>query len=120
MIKAAPPLAGIALLAGIAGIAGLAGPARADGDYTSPTDDRVRATLGVMHVSTGTTLRVDSSTGVPGSTLSGERDFGLDRSDFEPKFQIMFRGGERNRLWLDYFMLDRSGSIPISSLFLQA
>lgn len=107
MIKAVLPLAGLVLLAG------LAGAARADDDYASPTDDRVRATLGVMRVSTSTTLRVDSSTGVPGSTISGEHEFGLDSADFEPKFQIMFRGGERNRLWLDYFMLDRSGSVAV-------
>jgi hypothetical protein len=88
----------------------LAGVASADGDYSSPTDDRVRVTLGAIHVSTATTLRVDSSTGVAGTTLNGENQFGLDPSDFEPRFQIMFRGGERNRLWLDYFTLDRTGS----------
>jgi hypothetical protein len=91
----------------------LASLAHADGDYASPTDDRVRATLGGMYVSTHTTLRVDSTTGVPGTTLDGEHDFGLDRSNLEPKFQIMFRGGERNRLWLDYFTLDRSGSVTL-------
>jgi len=92
------------------GLALLASVASADGDYSSPTDDRVRVTLGAMHVSSQTTLRVDSSTGVAGTTLSGEDAFGLDPSDYEPKFQVMVRSGERNRLWLDYFTLDRSGS----------
>ena len=46
----------------------LAGAAHADGDYVSPTDDRVRVTLGAMHVSTETMVRVDSSTGVMGTT----------------------------------------------------
>jgi hypothetical protein len=92
----------------------LAGAAHADGDYASPTDDRVRVTLGAMHVSTETTVRVDSSTGVMGTTVGGEDEFGLDPSDFEPKFQIMFRAGERNRLWLDYFTLDRSGSAMVA------
>ncbi|HEX4152687.1 MAG TPA: hypothetical protein VHY75_10830 [Steroidobacteraceae bacterium] len=101
MIKSVIPALGLALLASLA---------HADGDYTSPTDDRVRATLGAMHVSTATTMRVDSSTGVPGTTIGGESQFGLDPSDFEPKFQVMVRGGERNRLWLDYFTLDRTGS----------
>ena len=104
MIKSVMPALALALLAGAA---------HADGDYASPTDDRVRVTLGAMHVSTATTLRVDSSTGVPGTTVAGEDQFGLDPSDFEPKFQIMFREGERNRLWLDYFTLDRTGSTVV-------
>lgn len=96
------------------GLALLAGAANADGDYASPTDDRVRVTLGAMHVSSSTNLRVDSSTGIQGTPLSGENDFGLDPSDYEPKFQVMLRGGERNRLWLDYFTLDRSGSLLVA------
>lgn len=105
MIKSVLPALGLALLAGIA---------HADGDYASPTDDRVRVTLGAMHVSTDTTLRVDSSTGVQGTTVGGENQFGLDPSDYEPKFQVMVREGERNRLWLDYFTLDRTGSAVIA------
>ncbi|MGD0489931.1 MAG: hypothetical protein ABSC32_00170 [Steroidobacteraceae bacterium] len=105
MIKSVMPALGLALLASLA---------HADGDYASPTDDRVRVTLGAMHVASSTTLRVDSSTGVVGTPVSGEDQFGLDPSDFEPKFQIMVRAGERNRLWLDYFTLDRSGSPTVA------
>ncbi len=104
MIKAVLPALGLALCASLA---------HADGDYTSPTDDRVRVTMGAMHVSSATTLRADSSTGVQGTMVNGENQFGLDPSDFEPKFQVMFRAGERNRLWLDYFSLDRSGSTTV-------
>ncbi len=42
MIKSAMPALGLALLASVA---------HADGDYASPADDRVRVTLGAMHVS---------------------------------------------------------------------
>ena len=105
MIKSVMPALGLALLASLA---------HADGDYASPTDDRVRVTLGAMHVSSATTLRVDSSTGVQGTPVTGEDQFGLDPSDFEPKFQVMVRGGERNRVWLDYFTLDRTGSAAIA------
>jgi hypothetical protein len=105
MIKSVMPALGLALLASLA---------HADGDYASPTDDRVRVTLGAMHVSSATTLRVDSSTGVQGTPVNGEDQFGLDPSDFEPKFQVMVRGGERNRVWLDYFTLDRTGSAAIA------
>jgi hypothetical protein len=105
MIKSVMPALGLALLASLA---------HADGDYASPTDDRVRVTLGAIHVSSATTLRVDSSTGVQGTPVNGEDQFGLDPSDFEPKFQVMVRGGERNRVWLDYFTLDRTGSAAIA------
>jgi hypothetical protein len=105
MIKSVLPVLGLALAAGAA---------HADGDYASPTDDRVRVTLGAMHVSSATTLRVDSSTGVQGTTIGGESEFGLDPSDFEPKLQVMVREGTRNRLWLDYFTLDRTGSAVVT------
>lgn len=91
-----------------------AGFAHADGDYMSPTEERVRISLGAVHTSNSTTLQVDSSTGVPGTTIDGESQFGLDKSDIEPRFQVMFRGGERNRVFLDYFTLDRSGSTIVS------
>jgi hypothetical protein len=95
------------------GLVLLAALAHADDAYISPTNDRVRVSLGVMRVSNSTTLRVDSNTGVTGTLLQGEDQFGLDRSDWEPKFQVMLRAGTRNRLWLDYFTLDRDGSTVV-------
>jgi hypothetical protein len=95
------------------GLALLATLAHADGDYISPTDDRVRVSLGIMHVTTSTTMQVDSSAGVPGTLINGESQFGLDPSDIEPKFQVMLRAGERNRVRLDYFTLDRSGDTTV-------
>jgi hypothetical protein len=84
--------------------------AHADGDYISPTDDRLRVSLGVMKVSSSTTIRADSTTGVTGTVIDGESQFGLDKSDYEPQFEVMMRAGTRNRLWLNYFTLDRDGS----------
>jgi hypothetical protein len=95
------------------GLALLAPLAHADGDYISPTDDRVRVSLGAMHVSSSTTIRADSTTGVQGTVLNGESQFGLDKSDYEPKFEVMVRAGTRNRLWLNYFTLDRTGSTAV-------
>lgn len=95
------------------GLALLAPLAHADGDYISPTDDRVRVSLGAMHLSSATTIRADSTTGVPGTVVNGEDVLGLDKSDYEPKFQVMLRAGERNRLWLDYVTLDRSGDTVV-------
>ena len=61
-----------------------------------------------------TTLQVDSSTGLPGTVINGENQFGLDSSDLEPKFQAMVRVGDRNRLSFDYFTLDRSGNATVA------
>jgi hypothetical protein len=99
-------------MAGLA-LALVAAAAHADGDYISPTEDRFRVSLGAMRLSSTTTLRVDSSDGTVGTVVDGENQFGLDPSDTEPKFQVMVRAGERSRLWLDYFTLDRSGSTTI-------
>jgi hypothetical protein len=104
MIKNAMAALGLTLVAVVA---------HADTDYISPTDDRFRVSLGAVHVSSSTTVRVDSSTGVAGTVISGENQFGLDSSDFEPKFEVMVRAGQRSRLWLDYFTLDRSGSTVV-------
>jgi hypothetical protein len=66
-------------------------------------------------VSNTTDLRFDSSAGLPGTAVNAERDFGLDSSDFEPKFQAMVRVGERHRLRFDYFTLDRTGRTTITA-----
>jgi hypothetical protein len=89
--------------------------ARADEDYISPTNERVRVSLGVMHVSNSTTVRADSSTGVTGTVIDGEQQFGLDTADFEPKFQAVVRVAERHRITFDYFTLDRNGSATVTS-----
>lgn len=83
-------------------------------DYLSPTEERVRLSLGATYVSSTTDVRVDSSTGVPGTFVNAEDQFGLDKSDVEPKFQAMLRVGERNRIRIDYFTLDRTGSTTVT------
>ena len=101
---------------GMAGLplALLAMLAHAD-DYLSPTDERVRLSLGFMHVSSATEIRLDSSQGAAGTLIDAEKVFGLDRSDFEPKFQAVVRAGERHRLRFDYFTLDRSGTTVLTA-----
>jgi hypothetical protein len=90
-----------------------ASSALADDAYFSPTNERVRVSLGAMHVSSTTTLRADSTAGVTGTTINGENEFGLDSSDFEPKFQATVRVATRHRLSFDYFTLDRSGNTTL-------
>ena len=104
----------IVALAYLGLLALLAQQARADGEYFSPTDERVRVSLGAMRVSSSTTLRADGSRATPGTTINGEREFGLDKSDFEPKFQAVVRVAMRQRLSFDYFTLDRSGNSTVA------
>jgi len=99
MIKNTLAMAALALIAVLA---------HADGDYSSPTDDRVRLSLGIMRMSSSTTLQVDGSGSTPGTLVDAENDLGLDSSDIEPKFQAMVRVGDRQRLRFDYFTLDRN------------
>jgi hypothetical protein len=78
-------------------------------NYLSPTEERVRLSLGVERLSNQTDIQINSQAGVPGTPLSAENQFGLDKSDYEAKIQAMVRVGERHRLRFDYFSLDRSG-----------
>jgi len=82
---------------------------RAD-DYLSPTDERVRISIGATYLTSATTLQSDSSAGMGGTLVSGEDEFGLDKSRWEPDFQALVRVATRQRLSFDYFTLDRSGN----------
>lgn len=82
--------------------------AHADGDYISPTNERMRLSLGIMQVSAATSLRLDNSAGQPGTFINAENDFGLERSRINPKFQFVVRAGKRHRVRIDYFGLDRN------------
>jgi hypothetical protein len=101
------------ILAPVATLTLIGAPAHAD-DYLSPTDERVRLSLGVMRVSSTTDLLLDSTSGVPGTPVNAESMFGLSPSDFEPKFEAVVRVGERNRLRFDYFSLDRTGEVTLT------
>jgi hypothetical protein len=100
-------------------LAGVAAQHCAADDYFSPTDERVRLSLGAMYLSSSTSLQLDPSTGVGAGTggtyINAEQDFGLSRSNFEPKFDATVRVETRHRLSLDYFTLDRSGDATVGS-----
>jgi hypothetical protein len=83
-------------------------------DYLSPTEERVRLSLGAVRLSNKTDIRVDSSAGVPGTPINAEDQFGLDKSDYEAKIEAMVRVGERHRLRFDYFSLDRTGRLTVT------
>ena len=74
-------------------------------DYLSPTEERVRLSLGVVRLSNETNMQLDSSAGVPGTPINAEDAFGLDKTDFEAKIEAMVRVGERHRLRFRLFHL---------------
>ena len=63
-----------------------------------------------------TRLRVDAENpalgmgGITGTTVSGERDFGLDSRIPQGRIEIIFRLRQNNRLRVDYFEGNRRGS----------
>ena len=83
-------------------------------DYLSPTEERVRLSLGVVRLSNDTNLQLNSSAGVQGTPVNAEDAFGLDKNDYEAKIQAMVRAGERHRLRFDYFSLDRSAQTTVT------
>jgi hypothetical protein len=87
----------------------MAGASAHADEYFSPTEERVRLSLGTVYLDSKTTFQVDSSTGMTGTLVNAEHDFGMNKDDFEAKFQVMLRVGERNRVRFDYFSLDRTG-----------
>ena len=80
----------------------------------SPITDRFYVRGTVFPAKLATDLRVDSSTNLPGTVVSGERDLGLRASKVQGRMELMFRLRERNRLRVDYFETDRSGQKVLS------
>ncbi len=80
----------------------------------SPLTDRfyVRGTLLSAHLTT--TLRVDSSAGVPGTTVSAENDLRLRSHVKQGEMEVVFRLRERNRVRLNYYESDRSATAPLN------
>jgi hypothetical protein len=79
-------------------------------EIPSPITDHfyIRGTLFSAHAQTE--LRVDARDGTPGTLVSGESDLGLPSHRLQGRVEFMFRLRERNRLRVDYYELDRSGS----------
>jgi hypothetical protein len=99
----------------VALLAVLAGSARADGDYLSPTEERVRISLGVAQTNATTSFQLDASNGSPGAVIDGENTLGLDRKQFDPEFEVEVRAGERNRLRINYSALDRDDTRTLTT-----
>jgi hypothetical protein len=82
----------------------------------SPITDRLALRATFIAATAHTRLRIDPQ-GLPlgGTTLSGERDLGLASSNPDGRVELMVRMGDRNRLRVDYFQLDRTGDAQLAS-----
>lgn len=87
-------------------LAGAQEPQRAAGGYL---DDRFSLTVGVFALRPETTVRLDSPNGRFGTTLSMEDDLGLESSATAADLTFSARIGERHRIEVEQFGIDRSG-----------
>jgi hypothetical protein len=80
----------------------------------SPISDHFDLRVSYFAATVRTQLRLDP-TGAPygGTPLVGEDDLGLARKNPEGLLELTFRIRERNRMRVDYFQLDRMGSVVL-------
>jgi hypothetical protein len=78
-------------------------------EAASPITDRFHLRAAYFSGSVATDMRLDPTAAQPGTELDGEEDLGLDDRSDQGRVELMFRLGERNRIRLDFFELDRSG-----------
>ena len=80
----------------------------------SPVSDRFYMRGTYFTATTESVLRLDPTViAVPGSTLSGEDDLGLDDKIDQARMEFEFRFGERNHLRFDYFKIARFAEQPL-------
>jgi hypothetical protein len=84
-------------------------------DPSSPITDHFYLRVSYFHPALNTTIRADPA-GKPygGTQLSGEDDLGLPSKDNQARMELMFRLRERNRIRVDYFQENRSGSTVLT------
>lgn len=80
----------------------------------SPITDRFALRGIYQQPGVTTDLRYDSDTGLLGTELSGEKDFGLDDELNEATLEMMFRMLDRHRIRADFFQLKRNGTAQMT------
>lgn len=94
--------------------------AGADDDAGAPsrlTADRFSVTVGAFSAHARTTVRLDAPGGVLGTTLGFERDLGVEGRAVSHDLTFAARFGNRHRLELEAFQLDRDGQRASSREF---
>src|SRR3984957_10328458 len=87
-------------------------------ESASPITDRFYMRASWFGPTLHTTLRADPSNaqpGITGTTVSGENDLGLPGRLNKGRVEFMFRLRDRNKVRVDYFEADRSGSTVLAN-----
>jgi hypothetical protein len=79
------------------------------GQAASPISDHFALRVSYFAPTVDTLLRLDRTTGQPGTQLRAEDDLGLEKKPQQARAEMIFRLRERNRLRVDYFKLTRYG-----------
>lgn len=82
-------------------------------DIASPSTDKFYMRGAFFPASVTTEIQLDSSTGVPGTLLSGEDDLGLDDKVEQVRMDFNIRMARRHNMHLDYFKLNRFSEQPL-------
>ena len=88
------------------------GPAYAQGDpewRSWPLGERVGVNVGAFYANLETTVRLDGTGGLLGTSISFEQDLGLDDTKTRPMMEAHWRFFKKHTLGISYFDLDRSG-----------
>jgi len=81
----------------------------------SPITDHLALTAGFYWGHVNTFGQFNSGKGLPGTTLTAERDLGLTNQVYQPRFELMFRLQQRGRLRVNFFDLRRGGEQQLNS-----
>ena len=74
-----------------------------------PMGERVGVNVGTFFANLETTVRLDGTGGVLGTSISFEQNLGLDDTKTRPMVNAYWRFAKKHRLNFSYFNLDRSG-----------
>jgi hypothetical protein len=83
-------------------------------EIPSPSTDKFYMRLMYFPAAVTTEIRLDASSLVPGTLLSGEDDLGLDDQVDQSRLDVNLRMSRRHNLHLDYFKLNRFSQVLLA------
>ena len=96
----------------LAGEPGVVRNAGARGGLSQPYRGARALVAGGRAPSNNTNFQIDSSTGVPGTPVNAEDQFGLDKTDYEAMIQAMVRVGRAAPVAIRLFFVGPTRPIP--------
>lgn len=100
-------VATFALIAASSSLLAEAQPARGAKAIASPITDRFAMRASYSNLSVETIFRLDQEDGTPGTITNAEEDLGLDDQLDQGRMELYFRFGDRGRMRVDYFKVNR-------------